>query len=123
MRTTYALNGHAAGHLSFHAPGGKALIDTYVVVRNKEEVDQGYLNSTLKWSTKSSWKRNGDIFMSGDLTARDTSSRTMKSWQVREALTYGNSQYRASTYLFEGSSEKLSAYGAGRYAIASGYDW
>ena len=66
--------GSALGHLTFKVPGENALIDTYVVVRNDEEVDQGSLNSTFRWSTSSSWKNNGDIYLFADLQALDLSS-------------------------------------------------
>jgi hypothetical protein len=233
--------GSVLGHLTFEVPGENALIDTYVVVRNDEEVDQGSLNSTLRWSTSSSWKNNGDIYLFGDLQVSDfseveietesylgasfaasntysatqnytdyevtgcpgenlyvslcderatcngdtymwllspegwylrwndnycglcsslsysvspqieacvnytarlgcystsscsgtplfrvtvaNSTKSMKSWKIRETLTYGEKQYRASTYLFQEYSETLSAYGEGQYLIESGYDW
>jgi hypothetical protein len=241
LRTSYGLSGHAAGHLTLQVPGEKALIDTYVVVTNDEEVVQGSLNSTLRWSTSSSWQNNGDIYFFGDLQALDfseeqvetesylgapfTASNTnyayqnttdyevvgcpgeriyvdlcddratcngdtyinllspegyyvtsnnnacglcssiaysvpesysecmtytaklgcysmtacsgtplfrttvanhtkwMKSWRVRETLTYGDNQYHASSYLFEGDAETLSAYGEGQYLIENGYKW
>jgi hypothetical protein len=115
--------GSVLGHLTFKVPGENALIDTYVVVRNDEEVDQGSLNSTLRWSTSSSWENNGDIYLFGDLQVLELANQAYESWRIRETLTYGEKQYRASTYLFQEYSETLSAYGEGQYLIESGYDW
>jgi hypothetical protein len=237
LRTTYAVSGHAVGHLSFEVPGENALIDTFVSVRNDEEAEQGSLNSTLRWSTSSSWTNNGDIYFFGDLTAltidtaeQETNSylganfsaddtywatqnyteykvlgcagerisvdlcderatcdgdtymimeynwwrkyddntcglcslislevpntatecrnytfklgcasdtacsgtplirttvltNSFKSWITRETLTYGDNQYRASTYLFDGDSEYLSAFGSGQYLVDNAYKW
>jgi hypothetical protein len=233
--------GSAVGHLTFEVPGENALIDTFVSVRNDEEAEQGSLNSTLRWSTSSSWTDNGDIYFFGDLTALDFSeeevetesylgapyssvnswwanynytdyevracpgdriyvdlcderatcngdtymtflsstgyylmsndnacgfcsslsyavphwvtycesytarlgcadnyacsgtplfrktttnhSKAFKSWRARETLTYGDNQYRATTYLFGGSSEYLSAFGSGQYSVENAYKW
>jgi len=79
--------GSALGHLTFNVPGTNAFIDTYVMVMNEEEVEQGSLNSTLKWSTTSSWKQNGDIYMFGGLSALDTSSQAMKNWVMLRRST------------------------------------
>jgi hypothetical protein len=115
--------GSAVGHLTLQVPGEKAFIDTYVSVRNEEEVVQGSLNSTLRWSTSSSWQNNGDIYFFGDLTVLELPTQTYESWRVRETLTYGDKQYRASTYLFQEYTETLSAYGEGQYLIENGYKW
>ncbi len=59
------------GHFTFDMPGDRAFVDTYVVVRNPDNVDQGLLNTTMKWSTQSNWKDNGDIYFFGDFTMLD----------------------------------------------------
>jgi hypothetical protein len=123
LRTSYTVGGHAAGYLTFNVPGALGLIDAYAVVRNDEDIDQGYLNSTLRWSTTSSWKHNGDMYLFGDLSLLKTTSQTLRSWKVREALTYGDNQYRASSYLLQDNSETLSAFGEGQYSVVSGYNW
>jgi hypothetical protein len=115
--------GKVVGRLTFEVPGANALIDTYVVVRNDEDVDQGSLNSTLRWSTTSNWRDNGDIFLFGDVSTLKTTSQTFRSWRIREALAYGDNQYRASSYLFQDNSETMSAFGEGHYLIKSGYNW
>jgi hypothetical protein len=123
MRTTYAVSGHAAGHLTFDVPGANSLIDTYLVVRNEEEAEQGSFNSTLKWSTASDWTNTGEIFLISELRALAVSSGEFKSWKIRETLNYGDNRYRASTYLFQEYSETLDAFGEGQYHITNGYDW
>ena len=123
LRTSYANDGHASGHLTFEVPGANALIDTYVVVSNGKDVDQASLNSTLRWSTTSHWTSNGDILFYGDVRALKTASQTWRSWRAQESLVYGANQYRASSYLYQDSSETLSAIGEGRYLIESGYNW
>jgi hypothetical protein len=226
--------GSAVGHLTFEVPGENALIDTFVSVRNDEEAEQGSLNSTLRWSTSSSWTNNGDIYFFADIqeidspgylgaefSGADTASatqnyveyqvygcpgdrvhvdlcderatcngdtyirlfspsgeevdnnddscglcsslsyvvsgaaaeceyyvarlgcyddsscsgtpwfrtsttnqtRTFKSWRTRETLTYGDNQYRASTYMFDKYSEYLSAFGSGQYSVDNAYKW
>jgi hypothetical protein len=97
LRTSYAFSGQAFGHLTFQVPGEYALIDTYVLVKNDKEVDQGSLNSTLRWSTTSSWKSKGDIYFFGDLQALDFDEEQMETKSYLGApFAASNTQYAYS---------------------------
>ncbi len=113
--------GSATGYLRFKVPGKSAFIDTYIVVKNESYIDQGYFNSTLKWSSESSWDKTGDIYMFVDLS--NIASTPVRSIKIRETLSYGDNNYKISSYFYKEHTEYLNAYGSGQYMITNGYDW
>ena len=113
--------GSATGHLAFKVPGGFAFIDTYVLLKNELNFDQGYLNSTLKWSTMSSWDKSGNIYFFGDLS--NVASTPVTSIKICEILNYEDNNYRTSTYLYMKHTEYLNVYGIGQYIITNSYNW
>ena len=113
--------GGAMGQFTVRIPGADGLIDAYLLVQNDQHVDQGSFNSTLKWSTESSWTKSGSIWFHGDISNLISDPVIKSEW--KESLSYGGDNYETSTYLMIGNAEILDMSGNGQYQIVDGSSW